>query len=39
MRIASLTGYGTGCLDLAGTVSEHLTDEGTLIARQLKEAF
>lgn len=38
-RIASLTGYGTGCLDLAGTVSEHLTDEGTLIARQLKEAF
>jgi hypothetical protein len=38
-RIAALTGYGSGCLELAGTVSEHLTDEGTLIARQLKEAF
>jgi hypothetical protein len=38
-RIFTLTGYGTGCLELAGTVSGHLTDEGTLIARQLKEAF
>jgi hypothetical protein len=38
-RIAALSGYGTSCLALAGTVREHLTDEGTLIARHLKEEF
>jgi hypothetical protein len=38
-RIAALTDYGTGCLDLAGTVCEHLTGEGTIIARQLKEVL
>jgi hypothetical protein len=38
-RIAALAGYGTGCLELVGALSEHLTGEGTLIARKLKEAF
>lgn len=38
-RIAVLADYGTGCLELAGAVREHLTGEGTLIAGQLKEAF
>lgn len=38
-RLAALAVYGTGCLELAGTVREHLTSVGNLIARQLKEAF
>jgi hypothetical protein len=38
-RIAALTGYGTGCLKLAGTVRKHLTGEGTLIAKHLKETL
>ena len=38
-RIRALTGYGTGCLDLAGTVSGELTEAGNLIAQRLKEAF
>jgi hypothetical protein len=38
-RVRALTSYGTGCLDLAGTVSQDLTEAGTLIAQRLKEAF
>jgi hypothetical protein len=38
-RIRTLTAYGTGCLDLAGTLSGDLTEAGTLIAQRLKEAF
>ncbi len=38
-RVRALTSYGTGCLDLAGTVSRELTEEGNLIAQRLKEAF
>lgn len=38
-RIYVLTRYGSECLELAGTLSGHLTSEGTLIARHLKEAF
>jgi hypothetical protein len=38
-RIRVLTGYGTGCLDLARTASGDLTETGTLIAQRLKEAF
>jgi hypothetical protein len=38
-RVRALTCYGTGCLDLAGTVSGELTEEGNLIAQRLKEAF
>jgi hypothetical protein len=39
VRISALAGYGTGCLDLAGTVSSDLTEAGNLIAQRLKEAF
>lgn len=38
-RAATLASYGLGCLDLAGTVSGHLTETGNLIAQRLKEAF
>jgi len=38
-RICALTGYGSGCLDLASAVSGDLTDAGHLIAQRLKEAF
>jgi hypothetical protein len=38
-RVRALASYGTGCLDLAGTVSGDLTEAGTLIAQRLKEAF
>jgi hypothetical protein len=38
-RIRALTAYGTGCLDLAGTLSGDLTEAGTLTAQRLKEAF
>ena len=38
-RVRALTSYGTGCLDLAGTVSGNLTEAGNLIAQRLKEAF
>jgi len=38
-RVRALTRYGTGCLDLAGTISGDLTETGTLIAQRLKEAF
>ena len=38
-RIRALTGYGTGCLDLASTAGGDLTETGILIAQRLKEAF
>jgi hypothetical protein len=38
-RVRALTSYGTGCLDLAGTISGDLTETGTLTAQRLKEAF
>jgi hypothetical protein len=38
-RIRVLTGYGTGCLNLARTASGDLTGTGTLIAQRLKEEF
>jgi hypothetical protein len=38
-RIRALAGYGTSCLELAGTVSSDLTDAGNLITQRLKEAF
>jgi hypothetical protein len=38
-RVRALAGYGTGCLDLAGTASSDLTEAGNLIAQRLKEAF
>jgi hypothetical protein len=38
-RIRALAAYGTGCLDLAVSASEELTEAGILIAQQLKEAF
>jgi len=38
-RIGALAAYGAGCLDLAASASGELTEAGTLIAQQLKEAF
>lgn len=38
-RIRALAAYGTGCLELADTVSGDLTESGTLIAQRLKEAL
>lgn len=38
-RVRALTSYGTGCLDLASTVSGDPTEAGTLVAQRLKEAF
>ena len=38
-RIRALAAYGAGCLDLAASASAELTEAGTLIAQQLKEAF
>jgi hypothetical protein len=37
-RVAALTAYGTGCLELA-VASGDLAQAGTLIAQRLKEAF
>jgi hypothetical protein len=38
-RIEALAGYGTACLDLAGSTAADLTPAGTVFAQRLKEAF
>jgi hypothetical protein len=38
-RVQALTRYGTGCLELAGTLSGDLTKAGALVTQRLKEAF
>jgi hypothetical protein len=38
-RIAALTDYGRGCLELAQAASADLTEAGTTIAQRLKEAL
>jgi hypothetical protein len=39
MRTEGLSGYGTVCLELAGSAAADLTPTGILIAQRLKEAF
>jgi hypothetical protein len=38
-RKVTLTSYGTGCLELAGSAARDVTPTGTLITQRLKEAF
>jgi hypothetical protein len=38
-RIQDLSGYGTACLNLAGSAADDLTPTGILFAQRLKEAF
>lgn len=38
-RIEALAGYGTACLDLAGSAADDLTPTGILFAQRLKEAL
>jgi hypothetical protein len=38
-RAETLSGYGTACLELAGSAAADLTPTGILISQRLKEAF